>query len=131
MEIKETTILEKLFWPEGKENLLGNLSFNMTNEDMSHTYEINASRTNDKIEVFFASAPTFTPDNKTYFVQLTFDKKGQELFIDKEKTSPELSTLEEVMNTLDSIQNNIIKMNSKPDFFPTGVENQPARKLVM
>jgi hypothetical protein len=82
---------------------------------------VDVSRKNDKIEMFYCSAPLENIKEKTYFVKLYF-KKGEDGYdVDFDKTSPELKTEEDINNTLNVVRNAIIKMNAKPNFFPTGV----------
>lgn len=131
MKVKEEQVLKNIFWPAGKETILGNLIFSFTNEEMTETTEISISRTQDKLEIFYGNCPTFQPDEKLYFVQMFFDKNGTELTVDKKKTSPELNTDNDISMTLNNIQNTIVKMNTKPQFFETGVVAKQSVKLNM
>ena len=131
MNINEELLLQKVFWPSSKEKLAGNLVYNYTSEDFTETYEISVSRTNEKFEIFFGVSPTFSPKEMNYFVQMFFDRKDNEFQLDKKKTSPELMKDEDILNTLDSIQNNIMKMSAKPEFFATGVLSRPENKYTI
>lgn len=129
MTLNEKQLLTKIFWPDAKESLLGNLIYNYTTEDLTSTQEISIARTQNNIEIFYSISPTFKPTEKNYFVQMYFDREGENFIVNKKKTSPEIVEDQDILNTLDSIQNNIIKMNTKPQFFATGVVNKLTNKL--
>lgn len=131
MNINEQLLLQKVFWPSNKEQLAGNLVYNYTSEDFTETYEISVSRTNEKFEIFFGVSPTFSPKEMNYFVQMFFDRKEGQFELDKKKTSPELMKDEDILNTLDSIQNNIMKMSAKPEFFSTGILSRAEHKYTI
>lgn len=126
MKLQEQEVLKKIFWPSEKEALLGNMVFFSANEDFS-SQEISVSRNANTFEVFFSNSLPFEKE-KQYFVKMIFDRVGEEIVLDKVKTSPELKTDQDITDTLDSIQNNILKMNTKPTFFPTGVAKKPTSK---
>jgi hypothetical protein len=129
MILNEKELLTKIFWPDTKENFLGNLVYNYTTEDLTSTQEISIARKQNSIEIFYSISPTFKPTEKNYFVQMYFDRQGEDFIVNKKKTSPEIVEDKDILITLDSIQNNIIKMNTKPQFFTTGVVNKITNKF--
>lgn len=134
MELNEQQILEKLFWPENKNTLTGNMTYAMTNEDFTSTVEISVSRTNEALEVFYGTSAVFNPSKKELFVQMVFERSGDNLVLNKSKTSPELGTEKDVLDTFDSISDKVLVMkasNIKPQFFSTGVINTPGKHLTI
>lgn len=115
----EQEILNGIFWPQNKENLIGNLSFS-NSADFVTTTNIDISRTEKSLEIFYSSAPLLNPKEQTFFVKLYMSKGEDGYTIDFKKSSPELKTQQDIEDTLDTIRNAIIKMNAKPMFFPTG-----------
>lgn len=129
IQINEKEILNKIFWPKEKENILGNMIYSNTNSDFTETSEISIVRKNHLLEIAYSSAPTFKPDDKTYFVKIFFNSnESGYITVDKKKSSPELITEEDVKNVLDNISNSILKMNTNPIFFATGVINKLENK---
>ena len=131
--MKEEQILKSVFWPENKKEILGNLVFSHTDEDITNTQENSVSRQANAWEVFFYKAPVFNPENREYFVKMYFEKNtDNELVVNKEKTSPELKTDSDIEKTLEIINTNIALMNTKPQFFSTGVaKSEPALKKII
>jgi len=126
MKFNEQEVLKKVFWPKDKENFLGNLFFNSTDNDFTNTKTIGAARTEKGMEVFYTISPMLEPENRTYFVKLIFDRENDEVSLNMQKSSPEIKNEKDVKDVLDNIQNSIVMMSSKPEFFPTGVlKNKP------
>ena len=61
------------------------------------------------------------PNSKEYFVKLIFENKEEAMTLNLQKSSPEIKTEKDVLDVLDSVQNSILMMNTKPEFFSTGV----------
>ena len=122
MKFNENEVLTKVFWMEDKKDKLGNLFFTSTDEDFINTNTIGASRTKDTLELFYTSSPIMEPNKKEYFVKLIFNREDEFLVLNVNKSSPEIKSEKDVSDVLDSMQNSILMMNSKPEFFITGVE---------
>lgn len=134
MEMNEQQILGKVFWPEDKAAITGNMSYNMTHDDLTSTVEVNVSRTNDVLEIYYGTGNLFNPAEKMFLVQMIFDRQGDNLVLNKEKTSPTLKDESDVLEALEQVQNSvqIMKASSvKPLFFSTGVINTPASRLTL
>ncbi len=130
MKFNEQEILKKVFWPEEKQNGLGNLFFNKTDDDFVNTKTIGASRAEKTLEVFYCVSPMMSPDQKEYFVKLIFDREGNEVTLNSKKSSPEVKTVKDVNDVLDNIQNSLVMMNTKPEFFMTGtIQNKPKNTI--
>jgi len=124
--VKEEEVLDKVFWPKSKRDLLGTLVHSLASQDMKEVKEISVSRTNESLEIFYSVSPIFKADaEKIYLVKMVFDKNFEDLTLNTKKTSPEISSQGGIQNTLDNIEESIVKMNSKPAFFSTGVEKKP------
>ena len=122
MKFNENEVLTKVFWMEDKQDKLGNLFFTSTDESFINTNTIGASRTKDTLELFYTISPMMEPNKKEYFVKLIFDRENDFVTLNISKSSPEIKTQQDVNDVLNSIQNSILMMNSKPEFFITGVE---------
>ena len=127
--MKQESILKKVFWPEDKENLIGNLIYTYVAEDFSFTTEVLVSRKDNLLEILYSTSPVMEPDNKTFLTKLYLDKDEKNITINKDKTSPQIKTEEDMINLLNDIQGAILKMNNKGQFFPTGVVNNLTNKL--
>lgn len=116
----ENEILTTLFWPQEKMNLTGNLSFS-NSADFKTMTNVDISRTKTTLEVFYSTSALLSPEDKTFFVKLYMKKEGDNYVVDFKKSSPELKNEQDVEDTLNTIKNAVVKMNTKPMFFPTGV----------
>ncbi len=121
MKFNETEILKKVFWPEDKSNGLGNLFFTNTTDEFINTKTIGAARTEKTLEIFYTIAPMLEPDKKEYFIKLIFNREDGNIILNTQKSSPEVKSENDVNDVLENIQNSILMMNSKPEFFMTGI----------
>ncbi len=128
MKFEEIDILKKIFWPREQENHLGNLLFNQVDENFINIKSIGASRTENKLEIFYCVAPLENTEKKDYFIKLIFDRIDNSLLFNQKKSSPEIKTDQDVQDVFKSIQNSILLMNSQPDFFMTGILKQQQNK---
>lgn len=130
MNMKEEQLLQKVFWPTQKEEILGNMIFSYTDESFTKTTEVSVSRQDKAIEVAYSAAEVFNPEEKEYFVKLFLIKDSENnLTVDRKKSSPEIHSDEDAQQVLETVSNAILKMNTLPNFFPTGVVKKPENKM--
>lgn len=118
----EKEVLQKIFWPENKLNLWGNMIFSAISDDLKKSTEVAISRKKESLEIFYSTSEMEDPENKNYLVKIFYTRNDKELELNIEKTSPEIKSKEDINNVLSAIQNTILLINGKPNFFPTGVD---------
>lgn len=120
MKIEEEEILQKVFWPKENIDYLGNLFFNKTDNNFVNTKTIGIFRNEKSLELLYYGFSMMMPEKKEYFVKLIFDKDEKDLILNIKKSSTQIKTKKDILDVLNNIQNSLIMMNVRPEFFMTG-----------
>jgi hypothetical protein len=118
MKFNRAELLQSLGWPKEHPEAQGHLTYSHTAGDFSHTTEIGLQVSERDVIVSHSQAPVLAPQDKSYLVKVVLDRTTEPdvLLLNREKTSPEVASVEDAKALLDGLSS-LATLWGKPGHF--------------